>query len=263
MYNYGRTLLLNIEGSDNYFVDIPGDELIPSEYVPATLPTYLTNIRRILFGANPDRAMLNYRSAQLLQLISSTELQQYVESLDSRITYSSYQLQLAQPSTFEPTVTQYGEIDTAKVLTVVGSPNSPDSSGTSGYDFRVTVDGVNITINKLFSPTSSTQEVLSFTSGLSDLYALPGTGYSVRVNTSTLDGGWTVRGFLRPTATLDSLELAIQALGEPDFLQLFGVSDVEPYLTFKNCWNDHPEFAYRLGGLVLAVMYRTQELTNA
>lgn len=263
MYNYGRTLLLNIAGNDSYFANIPGDELIPSDYVPAVLPTYLRNVRRILFGANPDRAMLNYRAAQLLEMLSSTELQQYIEELDPRITYSSYQLQLARPSTFQPSVTQYGENDPSKILTVVGSPNAPDSSGTSGYEYRVTVDGANITINKLFSPTSSTQEVLSFTSGRSDLYPLEGTGYSVVVNTSTFDGGWTVRGFLRPTLNLSTIEESLRSLGEPDFLQLFGITSVEPYQTFKNCWNNHPDFAYRLGGLVLAVIYRTRELTNA
>ena len=194
---------------------------------------------------------------------SSTELQQYVEELGSRITYSSYQIQLAQPSTFQPAVTQYGESDASKILTVIGGPSSPDASGISGYDYRVTVDGVNIIIDKLFSPTSSTQEVLSFTAGLSDAYPLAGTDYSVRVNTSTLDGGWTVRGFLRPTRTLDALEEELRSLGEPDFLQLFGVTSVEPYQTFKNCWNNHPDFAYRLGGLVLATIYRTGELTNA
>ena len=104
---------------------------------------------------------------------------------------------------------------------------------------------------------------MSFTAGLSDAYPLAGTDYSVRVNTSTLDGGWTVRGFLRPTRTLDALEEELRSLGEPDFLQLFGVTSVEPYQTFKNCWNNHPDFAYRLGGLVLATIYRTGELTNA
>lgn len=263
MYNYGRTLLLNLAGNDSYFANIPGDELIPSSYVPLILPTYLKNVRNILFGATPDRAMLDYRAAQLLGMISSTELQQYIEELDSRITYSSYQLQLAQPATFQPTVTQYGEKDASKILTVTGSPDSPDASGVSGYDYRVTVDGVNITIDKLFSPTSSTQEVLSFTSGLSDSYPLEGTGYRVTVNTNTFDGGWTVRGFLRPTRSLNTLEQSLQSIGEPTFLQLFGVVDVEPYLTFKNCWKYHPEFAYRLGGLILASIYRTRELDNA
>tara|TARA_R110000824_G_scaffold25456_3_gene88696 strand:+ start:10682 stop:11473 length:792 start_codon:yes stop_codon:yes gene_type:complete len=263
MYNYGRTLLLNLAGKDSYFSGIPGDELIPAEYVPVIFPSYLSSIRNILFGAKPDRAMLNYRAAQLLGMISSTELQQYVEELDPRITYSSYQLQLAQPLTFSPTVTQYGEKDLSKILTVVGNSNSPDSTGVSGYDYRVTVDGVNLVIDRLASPTSSTQHVLSFTAGLSEPYSLTGTGYSVRVNTSTLDGGWSVRGFLRPTRTLPDLDQSLRSLGEPTFLQLFGVADIEPYVTFKNCWKNHPEFAYRLGGLVLASIYRTRELSNA
>lgn len=262
MYNHARTLLLNLSGNDRYFANIPGDELIPSSYSSQELPNYLRQLRAVLLGASPDRAMLNYRAAQLLELVESTELQQYVLDLDPRITYSSYQLQLAAPSTFEPVVTQYGEDDPLKILTVIGSPTSPDASGVSGYDYRVTLDGVNITIERLAPPPSTTQHVLSFTSGLSDVYPLPGSGYSVRVNTSTLDGGWSVKGFLRPTSTLNSLESALRKLGEPLFIQLFGVVDVEPYLTFKNCWNNHPEFAYRLGGLVLAMIYRSQELLD-
>jgi len=262
MYNYGRTLLLNLPGNDRYFANVPGDELIPSAYFAQELPNYLREFRKSLFGATPDRAMLNYRAAQLLELIQATELQQYILDLDSRLTYSSYQLQLAAPATFKPVVTQYGDEDPQKILTVIGTPESPDVSGTSGYDYRVTLDGVNIMIDRLAPPPSTTQHVLSFTAGLSDIYPLPGSGYSIRVNTSTLNGGWTVRGFLRPVASLNSLETAIQSLGEPLFLQLFGVTDVEPYLTFKNCWENHPEFAYRLGGLVLAMIYRTQELIN-
>jgi hypothetical protein len=243
MYNYGRTLLLNLTGNDRYFANVPGDELIPSAYSQLELPNYLRNLRSVLLGATPDRAMLNYRAAQLLELIAATELQQYILELDPRITYSSYQLQLAAPVTFQAT--------------------SPDASGVSGYDYRVAVDGVNINIQRLTTPVETAQHVLSFTSGLSPPYSLPGSDYTVRVNTADLAGGWTVRGYLRPTVTLNELASEIQNLSEATFFQLFGVTDVEPYLTFKNCWNNHPELAYQLGGLVLAMLYRTQELVNA
>ena len=262
MYNYGRALLLNISGNDGYFANVPGDELIPAKYNKQVLPTYLKSIRGVLLGATPDRSMLNYRAAQLLQLIEATELQQYILEQDPRLTYSGHQVQLASPSTFDPVITQYGETDSQKILTVTGVPGSPDVSGVSGYDYRVTLDGVNIIIDKLFSTASTTQHVLSFTSGLSDAYELPGSGYKIRVNTNTLSGGWSVRGFLRPTVSLTELEGSLGRLGEPTFLQLFGVTDVEPYLTFKNCWANHPEFAYRLGGLVLASLYRTKELSG-
>ena len=49
-------------------------------------------------------------------------------------------------------------------------------------------------------------------------------------------------------------------VGEPVLLQLFGVSPVEPYKTFHNCFLNHPELAYQLGGLLLALVYRTAEL---
>lgn len=69
----------------------------------------------------------------------------------------------------------------------------------------------------------------------------------------------TVRANPAPVvANISTLEL----LGEPLFLELFGVADVEPYATFKNLWFDHPLPPYRLGGLVLALIYRTNELAK-
>lgn len=53
---------------------------------------------------------------------------------------------------------------------------------------------------------------------------------------------------------------ALELLGETLFLDLFGLKRTEPYVTFKNLWFDHPLPAYRLSGLILAAIYRTNEL---
>jgi hypothetical protein len=87
-------------------------------------------------------------------------------------------------------------------------------------------------------------------------------GYKFRINSQETDLKWRVEGFLRPTSDLYSIEEGLRSVGEPYLLQLFGVSNEEPYLTFRNCWERHPEFAYRLGGLVLAMIYRTEEIMN-
>jgi hypothetical protein len=251
---------MNLTGEDDYYANQIADELIPAEYKKLQLPAYLNDIRTVIFGANPDRAMLNYRCAQLLTLISATQLQEYVTALDPRLTYSSYPLQLASDSTFSPTVSQYGNVDNSKVLTVIGGASSPDASGSCEYDYDITIVAGNLIIHNLKAATT-TSTAISLTDNLSQPISLSGLEYSVRVNTAAFaGGGWRISGFLRPTVSLSSLEGELQSLSEPVMLQLFGVTDIEPYITFKNCWTYHPDFAYRLGGVVLAAAYRTDEL---
>jgi hypothetical protein len=52
---------------------------------------------------------------------------------------------------------------------------------------------------------------------------------------------------------------ALELIGEPAVLELFGVAPEEPYTTFKNLWFEHPLPAYRLAGFVLAYIYRLNE----
>lgn len=71
---------------------------------------------------------------------------------------------------------------------------------------------------------------------------------------------WVVTARANPSPAITSLLPILEILGEPLFLDLFGVAPVEPYATFKNLWFDHPLAAYRLAGLVLAFIYRAEEL---
>ena len=50
--------------------------------------------------------------------------------------------------------------------------------------------------------------------------------------------------------------------GEPIFLELFGLAPEEPYLTFKNLWFTNKELPYQLGGLLLAVITRAEEVRS-
>lgn len=261
MFNHARTLLLNLSGVSGYLPDTPGEELIPAEYRPVVLPTYLEVVRLRLFGATPDRAMLNYRSAQLLRLIAATELQTHVRALDPRITYETATRQLMQPETFTPQIHQYAGPSSAQ-LTLLGEPIKPDVSGKSAYSYQLTVASATLQIRRVVFPLQDTSYPVTLTRGLSDVVPLPFSGYKVQVNT-TGPAAWTVQGFLRPQLSLAEIEQGLRSVGEPYLIQLFGASLVEPYQTFRNCWEQHPEFAYRLGGLVLATIYRTEELRNA
>lgn len=75
-----------------------------------------------------------------------------------------------------------------------------------------------------------------------------------------LDAQWLVETKVNPAPVLTTVMPSMELLGEPVYLDIFGVEDVEPYLTFKNLWFDHPLPAYKLSGMVLALIYRTEEL---
>lgn len=86
MINHGRNLLMNVDGQ-GYIPGMPAEEYIPPTYKATTLPAWLQRVRQIVFGPNPDKLMLNFRTRQLLQLLHSTELSRYLTDFDSRITY--------------------------------------------------------------------------------------------------------------------------------------------------------------------------------
>lgn len=76
----------------------------------------------------------------------------------------------------------------------------------------------------------------------------------------TILAQWYIILRSNPTPAILDVISALESLGETTFLELFGLAEREPYVTFKNLWLDHPLPAYRLAGLVLAVIYRTEEL---
>jgi len=275
MFNHARTLLVNLDGSASYFANVPGDELIPQTFRSLELPTYLDTCRSQIFGSTPDRTMLNYRSAQLLTMIEATDLQEYVLALDPRLTYLNSSESLTGETLFEPQVRRItGTSD--NILTIIGKPIAPDSVGVCGYRYDIVVDMASsgggfsggggspfylqsVTVDRLTTPTASEQSPLNLTGGLGGPFDLPYSGYRFTVHPDD-DSTWTIRGFLRPQRTLSEIDTLLRSIGEPVLIQLFGVSNEEPYLTFKNCWNNHPELAYRLGGFILAMIYRTNEI---
>jgi hypothetical protein len=261
MFNHARTLLLNLDGGPGYFPECPGEELIPGGYQKLELPTYLDVFRSRFFGADPDRAMLNYRSWQLLQLVEATELQSHILALDSRITYDLNINRLSLQNTFLPKVIRQGGTS-AQTLTIAGTPIKPDASGKATFDYQINIVNPNIQIKRLTFPLIDVQHLLDLTDGLSPYFALPLSGYKFCVNTTDEAVSWRIQGYLRPQNSLSEIEKGLHSIGEPYLLQLFGTSSAEPYATFRNCWEKHPEFAYRLGGIVLAMIYRTEEIYN-
>jgi len=258
MFNHARTLLLNISGANNPGSTYLGEELVPENYAAITLPSYVENVRRQIFGAAPDRAMLNYRIRQLLTLIANTDLQEYVTELDSRVTYTlGEDNTFAQHGAWEPVLSQYGgTLD--DVVTITGTPERPDFTGKMFYQFNIDILSPTVVqIARQTPPTKSENLALSLTSGLSDSYPLYYTGHAVRLNTINTGAAWTVSGYLRPQLSMAAIVTQLESVGDDNLTELFGTADSEPWNTFRNTWYNHPELPYRLSGLVLAMIYRT------
>jgi hypothetical protein len=81
---------------------------------------------------------------------------------------------------------------------------------------------------------------------------------SAATNTTAATGKWLIDIAVNPAPAITTILPTLELLGEPVFLELFGVAPEEPYMTFKNLWFDHPLPAYRLAGFVLAYIYRVE-----
>lgn len=266
MYNHARTLLMNVTGEYGAFSGLhPGEELIPPDFRPIAMPNYMRVFRSQLFGLMPDKAFMNIRTFQLLQLLDSTDLHFRKLEFDSRITYDlSTTSDIFDASTYLPAIQKVDSQSDAGLI-VSGIPLSPDVVGRSYFEYCVTVvDSNTVRVDRRTGLTGTTSEEfnVALNSGLTDSVPLSGSGYTVRL--SIMDPGmqWVIRGYLKPTGSLVDVSQTIQSIGESHLLQLFGTSDDEPYKTFRNCWNSHPDFAYKISGLVLAMIFRTEELRN-
>jgi hypothetical protein len=85
------------------------------------------------------------------------------------------------------------------------------------------------------------------------------------IETGQILAKWRLQVYARPGDAVKVCMPALEFLGEPFYLELFGVSPAEPFKTFKNIWFEHPHTAYRLAAFILAFIYRVnslQRMTN-
>lgn len=265
MINAARTLLMNVS-SDQRQVGTPGEEYVPN-YRPKRLTTPLLAARRILFGANPDRLYLNYRLREYMTLLHSTELEEFVTELDSRITYWPLTGNPFLPGDF---LTQIEQIEglAGPTLSIQGTPVPNLRLGRLFEQFRIEVSDVSqVRVTKLTIPRGEDLVEVTITNGLSSLTPLPQTSMGLYISTtnlgSLLNYVWMIETRARPTEGIDAIFAKLRtSFGEPNLIELFGVAPQEPYRTFRNLWLDHDQLAYQLGGFLLAVIYRTNEITQ-
>jgi hypothetical protein len=283
MINHARTLLLNIFAQSANKQDA-GYEYIPDSFRPLTLPNTLRVIRGVLFGSRPDQRFLNLRVRELLSYVHQTELVSYVHALDPRVTY--WPEETSTEFKYQPSVTVQQVYGTPCTLSFSGEFVVSNSGGKALREYDVILSLS--TVNSLVLTVTDTKDsvpvfradgfVYDFTGDpptatvyFKDLpvIELPETQIRLRVNNGQAPAiltddeklaKWHVKLAANPPAAITTLLPTLELLGEPVFLELFGVDSVEPYATFKNVWFDHPLPAYRIAGLVMAYIYRAEEV---
>ena len=247
---------MNVEAKDDY--GLVAEEFIPSDFEPLALPEFLNGPRRILFGIDPDREFQNYRTRQLLGILHATALQDYVFLLDRRITYDVKDSSLFAEDAFRPIVTQISGPTASP--TVLGQAASLDKIGRFSNIYLVEILGSSVAVTRQTKPAKRFTYDLALQNGLSGSIPLDGSGHSFLSPTNDPSVSWLIEIKNRPAQALGVLAAALKALGEPQRIGLFGAAPVEPFLTFRNLWDDHPDLPWELGGFLLAVIYRTEEI---
>lgn len=263
MINHARTLLLNVSGASSQRQE-PGEEYIPETFKPLALPTYLHTPHKVIFGATPDRYFLNFRAREIMAYLHQTELAEYVYALDPRVTYWPEPARPFYDTEKRLRVTQsFGTTASGPVFN--GDLFADNSRGRSVREFSLRVENDGPTWSALLStpdaPGKVDTTVLVFNGGLSQRLPLSSTGLFFQLPQPTSVTEWQIYTRIKPLPAITTLLPILMFLGEPLFLELFGVDDTEtPYSTFKRLWFDHPNPVYRINGIVLAMIYRTDEL---
>lgn len=255
MPNMGRTLLLNVDGA----VDIAefAHEYVPPYYRAVSLPSGLLNVRRALFGSAPDQAGLNYAIWQYMKILHSTEYADWLTDLDPRITY------LNKDSLVD---TMYGPaIDAnADALQFLGAPGLGDAEGRLKESWSIEQVSASIYHIMNMRTRQTVTHTVNVTDGVTDFMPMTGhADYKVRVFTGLATvTKWTVQYLAKPGLAMDAVSRAAQAsnIGIEAYAELF--PDRDPFKLFKQLWEEHSLFPYRMSGYLLALIYRTEEIRS-
>lgn len=263
MINHARTLLLNVPGQTSQRQEV-GEEFVPPTYTPLVLPSYLQAARRVLFGATPDRYFLNFRVRELMAYIHQTELAEYVTALDPRVTYWPEPSRPFYDTEKRLVITQFSGL-AAQPPSFRGDLFADMARGRAVREFTLRVTQADGPWQALLQtpdqPGAVTTAEITFTERLSQPIPLANTGLLFQVPTPPMTVDWTIYTRVRPASAISTAMPILEMLGEPLFLELFGVGEhVEPYATFKRLWFEHANPVYRMGGFALAMIYRTDEI---
>ncbi len=231
MISHARTLLLNRDGDKRPLPAFFGEEYVPSAFRALLIPSEMLTIMRALFGSAPDDAGMNYLLWQYMKILHSTEFEDYVYALDSRVTYLHSRSLLDQ--TFGATVDQNSD-----ALQFHGEPGLGGTDGRLVERWEInqetptTYSILNYkTTHKEFHTPAVVDEVTDF---------MPMTDhptFQVRVLLSfaTVER-WGVEYLARPAETLDPVNRAAQLSNIGAEAQTFLFPNRDPYKLFKELY---------------------------
>jgi hypothetical protein len=251
MVNRIRTLLMN-RGRDGYDHDFPGEEYVEGTFIRKKLSTYLLRFHQALFGREPDRLFLNFRLRQLMTLIHSTELEEYVSIPDPRITYLPLDSQTLFDEAFTPSAIQTAG-DTAPIY-VSGVHEADEAIGLAQQSWKIENLADNMLRITRQRPRLSTVDMsYAISHELSTTITLPGSALNFRIRAADVGATWRIHVAGRPARDIGQvIEQAVAALGDEGLQGIFPPLPTEPLLTFRNVWTDHPFAPYRYAALLLA-----------
>ena len=250
MINAVRTLLLN-RGRDGAYHAAPGEEYVPAEFIPRLQTPELQRAMSQLLGSSPDRLYLNYRLRQIMQLLHSTELEQYVYHLDHRVTYLPFAATDFIAGVFGQTVEGFSG---AGELLVHGEHVADEGVGLTTISWLLEVlDSSQVQVQRLTAPTSN--NVVTYTSdgGLSSYVSLPGSQLRCKFKTGGAVGtGWLVTSRARPEEDLSARFARLRQTLDDRLLTAVFNTPMTPMATLRNCYQDNQLFPYQFSGLLLA-----------
>jgi hypothetical protein len=258
--NHARTLLLNSTTAKRPGINFPGEEIVPASFIPVKQTAAVKTFRDALFGTSPDNLFLNYRLNQLLRTVHSTDYADYITSLDNRITY---ELTGSEPfGRFQFGVTGRSLHITNPTLTASGVFHPANELGRAEERWVIEITdigGARATIQNLRTQNTITQSI-TLNNGLSSPIPLEDTGITVQVKFVGVETKILVIAQGRPSDDLASLATHIEKYVGHVEGELFGFAPVEPYVTFFGLWKYANALPDRIAGLVLALVYRMDEL---
>lgn len=259
MINHARTLLLNRSGASRPAQTYYLEEYVDPAFLPIKLPTYLSTVRDALVGGNSDNAYANFRLREIFRTIDSTEYRDYITALDPRVTYRRDRsvVQVGKSLTAAPITS-----GTTLELVFVGEITQGPLTQQLQYDWvveQLTSTSVKITSAQLGQSADTT---FSYTNGISSLIPLVGQNdlfFRFIQGGSSFDGSqWAVEGFTEPDEDFHSIMAPLSKLGDAALFLLFPNRD--PYILFKNLFQNSIFFQDNLTGIALAYAYGANEV---
>lgn len=227
--------------------------------MPLALPTYLSTVRDALIGNDPDNAYANFRLREIMRTIDSTEYRDYITALDPRVTYRRDRsvVQVGKSLTSVPITG-----GTTLELVFVGEIAQGPLAQQLQYDWvveQLTSTSVKVTSVQLNMSATTT---FSYTDGISSLIPLVGQNnlfFRFVQGGSSFDGSqWAIEGFTEPAEDFHSIMGPLSKLGDAALFLLFPNRD--PYILFKNLFQNSIFFQDNLTGIALAYAYGANEV---